>query len=43
MDKLEIHMRCHSTERPFACDQCEKTYKDPTSLSIHKKTHTGTR
>ncbi len=41
MDKLEIHLRCHSSDRPFKCDLCEKTYKDQTALLYHKKSHTG--
>ena len=45
LDKLEIHLRCHSSDRPYVCNipNCDKTYKDPTSLQFHKKSHTGAR
>lgn len=43
LDNLEIHVRSHTTERPFACEHCDKTYKDAPSLYSHLQTHNGKR
>ena len=39
LDNLELHVRSHSTERPFTCMHCEKCYKDAPSLYSHMQTH----
>lgn len=40
---LKTHQAVHSTERNFKCSQCEKDYKDPSSLRMHMLRHTGRR
>ena len=37
---LQSHHRCHSGERPFACDQCKYRCARKDVLKIHKVTHT---
>ncbi|XP_044727324.1 zinc finger protein 470-like [Chrysoperla carnea] len=32
---LQRHLLIHSTERPYACDRCEKTYRRDDSLKQH--------
>ena len=39
LDNLELHVRSHSTERPFVCIHCEKCYKDAPSLYSHMQSH----
>eukprot|EP00094_Tigriopus_californicus_P007299 TCALIF_07026-PA protein Name:"Similar to ZNF571 Zinc finger protein 571 (Pongo abelii)" AED:0.33 eAED:0.33 QI:0/0/0/1/1/1/2/0/349 len=34
----EMHERTHSTDRPFNCNQCDKTFKHQRNLEGHKKT-----
>ncbi|XP_044731687.1 zinc finger protein 569-like [Chrysoperla carnea] len=33
--KLRTHLITHSTERPFPCDRCDKTYRSAESLRHH--------
>lgn len=35
--KLKEHIVCHSGERPYACDLCDKTYIYQKNLTDHKK------
>uniref|UniRef100_A0A8C6T9P9 C2H2-type domain-containing protein n=1 Tax=Neogobius melanostomus TaxID=47308 RepID=A0A8C6T9P9_9GOBI len=40
---LNVHMRAHSEERPFTCDQCGSSFKDKAKLKRHSVVHTGKR
>ncbi|KAK1881249.1 Zinc finger protein 329 [Dissostichus eleginoides] len=35
------HQRTHSSERPFSCSYCEKTFNNNNSLKLHLRVHSG--
>lgn len=41
MSTLSQHRAIHSTERPYICEICQKTFNRVSTLISHRKTHTG--
>ncbi|XP_054920205.2 uncharacterized protein [Dermacentor andersoni] len=40
-DRLDVHKRTHTDERPYKGQLCEKSFRYPNSVDIHIRAHTG--
>nr|XP_046181964.1 zinc finger protein 354A-like isoform X1 [Oncorhynchus gorbuscha] len=41
LQKVEIHQRVHTGEKPFSCTQCHMRFAEAGNLKRHQRVHTG--
>uniref|UniRef100_A0A8C8AR82 C2H2-type domain-containing protein n=1 Tax=Otus sunia TaxID=257818 RepID=A0A8C8AR82_9STRI len=41
--QLQLHRQGHAGERPHACAECGKRFRQKVNLAVHQRTHTGER